>query len=343
MSRVLIIGGSDAGIMAALHARALDPSAEVTMMLADRYPNYSVCGLPFYVSGEVEDWRALAHRTAEDIAGHGVDVRLEHVVLRLDAAAKVAHVRDEAGRERAEHYDVAIIATGARPRMASIRGMDLPGVSPLHTMEDSFRVRARLADGTAKRALIVRARYIGLEMADASVHRGLQVTLVGRPATVMPTVDATLGGLVRAELERHGVEVATDVTVTAIAEHAGVLTVSGDGGFSRDSDLVLVGGGVEPNSELARAAGVATGIGNAIRVDRYMRTSVPDVLAAGDCVETWHRILEKSTYLPLGTTAHKQGRVAGENAVGGNREFQGSVGTQVVKVFELAVARTGLA
>jgi NADPH-dependent 2,4-dienoyl-CoA reductase/sulfur reductase-like enzyme len=235
-----------------------------------------------------------------------------------------------------------VIATGARPRTTGIEGIQLPGVYPLHTMEDSFRVREKLDAGGLERAVIVGAGYIGLEMADAFVHRGLRVTLVSRSPTVMPSIDASLGEVVRRELEQHGVEVATGVEVAEIAGHEGALEVRGGSGFHRRADLVLVGGGVEPNSDLARAAGVATGVRGAIRVDRRMRTNIPGVLAAGDCVETWHRVLQKPTYLPLGTTAHKQGRVAGETAVGGDREFQGSVGTQVVKVFDLAVARTGL-
>jgi NADPH-dependent 2,4-dienoyl-CoA reductase/sulfur reductase-like enzyme len=158
----------------------------------------------------------------------------------------------------------------------------------------------------------------------------------------MPSIDPSLGRLVRRELEQHGVEVVMAVTAGDIGRRDGALVVRGDGGFVRTTDLVLVGGGVEPNSDLARAAGITTGVHGAIRVDRRMRTNLPGVLAAGDCVETWHRILQKPTYLPLGTTAHKQGRIAGETAVGGEREFQGSLGTQVVKVFSLAVARTGL-
>ena len=340
--QLLIVGGSDAGVMAALRARELDPAVRVTMLLSDRYPNFSICGLPFYVSREVEDWPALAHRTTEEITSQGVDVLPEHIVTRLSPKTKEVVVRDGGGQNRTLPYDMIVIATGARPRTHGIAGLELPGVHTLHTMEDSFRVRQRLDAGDVRRVVIVGAGYIGLEMADALVHRGLAVTLVGRPPTVMPTVEAGLGEVIRSELERHGVEVVSGVGVGEIAERDGGLEVRGNSGFSRPADLVLVGGGVEPNSELARAAGVATGARGAIRVDRQMRTSVPDVLAAGDCVETWHRVLERPTYLPLGTTAHKQGRVAGETAVGGTREFQGSVGTQVVKVFDVAVARTGL-
>lgn len=342
MKRILIAGGSDAGIMAALRARELDSAAEITVVVGDRYPNFSVCGLPFFLSGEVEDWRTLAHRTTDDITKLGISLLLDHRVERIDPTRKEALIRNVSGKELLSPFDVVIIATGARPRIATIEGADLPGVYPLHTMEDSFRVRARLDAGDVKRAVIVGAGYIGLEMADAFAHRGLAVTLVGRSATVMPTVDASLGELVRSELERHGIEVAVGVTANRIARAGGALEVRGDQGFSRPADLVLIGGGVEPNTDLARTAGVETGSNGAILVDRKMRTNVPNVLAAGDCALTWHRILQRSTYLPLGTTAHKQGSIAGETAVGGEREFQGSLGTQVVKVFDLAVGRTGL-
>jgi NADPH-dependent 2,4-dienoyl-CoA reductase/sulfur reductase-like enzyme len=189
---------------------------------------------------------------------------------------------------------------------------------------------------------IVGGGYIGLEMAEAFTARGLSVTLVEQAPAVMPTVDQELGELLAHELRRHEVQVVNDVTIKAIHHQAGGLTVAGEPDFTATADLVLVVVGVRPDTDLAVAAGAETGVRGALRVDRRMRTNVPDVLAAGDCVETWHRLLEAPAYLPLGTTAHKQGRIAGETAVGGNTEFAGSLGTQVVKVFELAVARTGL-
>jgi NADPH-dependent 2,4-dienoyl-CoA reductase/sulfur reductase-like enzyme len=179
-------------------------------------------------------------------------------------------------------------------------------------------------------------------MADALTHRGVRVRLLGRAETVLPTVDPPLGHMIADELQRHGIEVDEGIAVEVIEPHRDRLMVRGANGVSATADLVLVAAGVRPNSDLAAAAGVELGTRGAIRVDRRMATNLPDVFAAGDCVETWHRILERPTYLPLGTTAHKQGRVAGENAVGGHRLFEGVVGTQVVKVFDLAVARTGL-
>jgi NADPH-dependent 2,4-dienoyl-CoA reductase/sulfur reductase-like enzyme len=327
--------------MAALRARELDRDVQITMLLADAYPNFSVCGLPFYVSREVTDWRSLAHRSAQDIAGRGIELLLDHLALKLEPSSKQVRVRSNGREERALQYDTLVLATGAQARLDGIGGVDLPGVHSLHTMADSFKVRSQLDAGGVEHAVIVGAGYIGLEMADALTHRGVAVTLVGRATTVMPTVDASLGRLVQGELERHGVEVATGIEVRQITRSNGVLQVEGEV-FSRPAGLVLVGRGVSPNSSLARSAGVEIGEYGAIRVDRYMRTNVPHILAAGDCVETWHRLLQAPTYLPLGTTAHKQGRVAGETAVGMKREFEGSLGTQVVKVFDLAVARTGL-
>ena len=222
-----------------------------------------------------------------------------------------------------------------------IVGIDLPGVYTLHTMNDSFAVHRHLQDENPRSVIIVGAGYIGVEMADAFVHRGLEVTLVGKAQSVLATVDPELGNVISDELRSHGVDVRTDVDVNRISS-ADCLRVVGSNGFDRSADLVLVAAGVKPESGLAASAGVAIGARGAIRVDGRMRTNLADVFAAGDCVETWHRVLRDYKYLPLGTTSHKQGRIAGENAVGGDRQFAGSVGTQVVKVFELTVARTGL-
>jgi NADPH-dependent 2,4-dienoyl-CoA reductase/sulfur reductase-like enzyme len=341
MMRLLVIGGSDAGIAAALRARELDPAVEATVVVADAFPNFSICGLPYYLSGDVGDWRDLAHRTTGDLEQAGLQLLLDHTAQAIDPAAKQVTVTSQHG-ERQLGYDRLVIGTGAVPVCPPIEGLDLPGVHVLHTMADTFALHQALSAG-AHSAVIVGGGYIGLEMAEAFCARGLKVTVVEQAPAVMPTVDLELGRLLGEGLNRHDVQVVNDVTVKAIhhQDTAG-LTVAGEPDFTATADLVLVVVGVRPDTELAVAAGGQTGVRGALRVDRRMRTNLPDVLAAGDCVETWHRLLQAPTYLPLGTTAHKQGRVAGETAVGGNREFAGSLGTQVVKVFELAVARTGL-
>jgi NADPH-dependent 2,4-dienoyl-CoA reductase/sulfur reductase-like enzyme len=338
--RLVVIGGSDAGIAAALRARELDPSVEATVVVADAFPNFSICGLPYYLSGDVPDWHDLAHRTTSDLEHAGIQLLLDHTARAIDPAGKQVTVTGERG-ERQLSYDRLVIGTGAIPVRPPIDGLDLDGVHVLHTMGDTFALHQALTSGAGS-AVIVGGGYIGLEMAEAFAARGLTVTLVEQAPAVMPTVDPELGRLLGEELRRHGVEVVNEVTVKAIHQDAGRLGVAGEPGFAVTADLVLVVVGVRPDTDLAVAAGVQTGVRGALRVDRHMRTNLPDVLAAGDCVETWHRLLEAPTYLPLGTIAHKQGRVAGETAVGGDREFAGSLGTQVVKVFDLAVARTGL-
>lgn len=336
--RFVIIGGSDAGISAALRAHELDSSAQITVLLADAFPNYSICGLPFYLSGETPDWHQLAHRTEFE----GIELMTNHTAQAFDPSKKTVSVNDATGKEKTIPYDRLLIGTGARPVIPAIQGIDLPGVYPLHSMEDSFRVSRYLADREPRSAVIVGSGYIGLEMADALTHRGLKVTLIGRSKTVLPTVDAEFGRTVEATLRTHGVRVESDAEVHAIIEHRGELRLHASRQLNASADLVLVAVGVQPNADIGKKAGLATGTKGALRVNRHMETDVPSVYAAGDCVETWHRLLGNFNYLPLGTTSHKQGRVAGENAVGGSREFQGSLGTQVVKVFELAIARTGL-
>ena len=219
----------------------------------------------------------------------------------------------------------------------------------LHSMGDTFAVMRTLEQAAPASAVIVGAGYIGLEMADALTTRGLSVTQMEQLPEVLPTVDPELGALVHAELAARGVEVLPGTTVRQIGRaapgQAGALQVdatAADGtAVARLADMVLVVVGVRPDTGLAAEAGADLGIKGAIAVDRRMRTNLPDVFAAGDCVVTHHRLLGQ-TYLPLGTTAHKQGRVAGENALGGTREFAGSLGTQVVKIFDQAAARTGL-
>ncbi len=342
MPELLIIGGSDAGISAALRIRELDPKAEVTVITADAYPNFSICGLPFYLSGEVADWRQLAHRTAAEIEAHGVRLLLNHRALAIDAESRSLVLLTPGGSERTIHYHRLLIATGAVSAEPSIKGIDNAGVFFLRWMEDAFRLDHYLREHEPQKAVIIGAGYIGLEMADALTRRGLQVVLVEYFPEVLPTLDPELGRLVRTELEENGVQVFTGQPVEAVDRKGTELIVRTASVSPVSADLVLVAAGARPETALAQSAAVRLGSAGAIRVDRRMRTSLPGIFAAGDCVETWHRLLEKNVYMPLGTTAHKQGRIAGENMIGGDRLFQGTMGTQVIKVFDRVAARSGL-
>ena len=344
---IVAIGGSDAGISAALRARELDPSVDVTVVVADEYPNYSICGIPYYFSGDVQPWQALAHRTHADLEATGMRLRLNTLATRIDAGRRRLTVRDREGESEIE-YDELIVGTGALPAYAGIAGLgDLgpeDGVHVIHSMGDTFALDAHLTERDPRTAVIIGAGYVGLEMAEGFRARGIRVIQLQRGPEVLSTLDPELAAAVHDELVEHDVEVHTNTTVKAVektgaglivhAEHLGELV-------SHAVDLVLAVVGVRPNTGLLEDAGARLGAGGAVVVDAQMRTGIPHVFAAGDGIVTHHRLLGV-TYLPLGTTAHKQGRVAGENALGGQARFAGSVGTQVVKVFDIVAARTGL-
>lgn len=346
---LVAIGGSDAGISAALRARELDPTAAVTVVVADSYPNFSICGIPYYISGEVAHWSNLAHRTHADLEATGMKLRLDTYATDIDVTGQRLIIRNPDGSTHTIEYDELVVGTGAIPVRPPIDGLDdlgvADGVHLLHSMGDTFALTETIDRIQPKTALIVGAGYVGLEMAEGLTTRGIQVTQVEMLPEVLPTVDVELGALVRDELIKHGVEVHTNSTVTRISRTASGLHVDGksrdDTAMAWDVDLVLVVVGVRPDTDLLERAGAQTAARGAVVVDDTMATGLPHVWAAGDCVVTHHRLLG-ATYLPLGTTAHKQGRIAGENALGGSARFAGSLGTQVVKVFDLIAARTGL-
>jgi NADPH-dependent 2,4-dienoyl-CoA reductase/sulfur reductase-like enzyme len=340
--RLVIIGGSDAGIAAALRARQLAPEVDVVVLVADRFPNYSICGLPYLISGEVRDARDLAHRTRADLERTGMQLALEHEATGIDPVAREVQLRTLAGAARELRYDRLVVATGAEPIRPPLQGLDTPGVHALHTMDHALALQDALNESQIRSAIIVGAGYIGLELAEALVQREIGVTLVEQGPEVLPTVDPPLGAPLRRALVSRGVDVRTGSTVAAIEQGAYGVRVVDARGRAHEGSLVVVCVGVEPASSLAAAAGAQLGARGALKVDRLMATSLPAAWAAGDCAETHHRLLDRPAYLPLGTTAHKQGRIAGENAIGGRQRFAGSLGTQVVKVFDLVAARTGL-
>lgn len=345
MRRVLIVGGSDAGISAGLRIHELDHAVRPLVVVADHYPNFSICGIPYHISGEVPDWRDLAHRGRAELEAAGLDLKLGTRAVGIDPDRHTVRVNGPDGSTQELGYDQLIVATGAVPQAPPIAGLAAlgpeEGVHRLHTMDDTFAVAKSLE--AARSAVIVGAGYIGVEMAEALRARGVHVSLLERLPQVLPrTLDPGLADQVSEQMQAYGVEVAVGVGVTSISRSGEQLVVETDNDGARTADVVLVVTGVRPDTDLAAAAGVELGKGGAIAVDAQMRTNLPDIFAAGDCVHTHHRLLPSPTYQPLGTTAHKQGRVAGENALGGTAVFGGSVGTQVVRVFDLVVAATGL-
>ena len=342
MKNLVIVGGSDAGISAALRAKELDSEIVPTIIVADDFPNFSICGLPYYISHEVTDWRNLAHRTRQDIENAGVRLMLRCTATSVDTSLRRVIVTDESGTTVLLEYDKLVIGTGAlsqRPRMA---GLDNPGVFLLRTLPDSFAIEEFLDRRHPEKAVIVGGGYIGMEMCEALTARGIEVTVVEYTESVMTSIDADFSTRIKDTLTGHGVTVCTGIGVESIETKGDELVVEGKDGFNLRADMVLVAVGSVPNTDLGRSIGIETGVRGAFKVNHRMETNIPEVYAAGDCAETRHRILQKNTYTPLGTVAHKQGRIAGENALGASVEFEGTLGTQSVKIFDKVVARTGL-
>lgn len=344
---IAIVGGSDAGIEAARRCLELDPNVRVSLLVADAYPNFSICGIPYHVSGEVPDWRDLAHRGTAELEKIGIDLLLDHQVTNLDLPAQTLSFRN-GSRTGSLAYDRLILATGAKPRRPPIEGLDAlgpeDGVHVLHTMPETFAIQKTLKDTpSGSTVVIVGAGYVGLEMAEAFTARELRVVVVEQLPQVLPrTLDTELAAAVEQHLTEQGCQVRCGTSVQSVAKtEDGGLVVRLDQG-QLQAALVLVATGVTPATDLAVQAGLELGAAGAIAVDRHMRTSAEGVWAAGDCVHTHHRLLDEPGFLPLGTTAHKQGRVAGDNVMGGDLEYAGTLGTQAVKLFDRVAAATGL-
>lgn len=335
--RYSIIGGSDAGISAAFRIKQIDKKAKVDIFLADRFPNFSICGIPFYISKEVTNWQHLAHRTIKEITSIGINIFTNHFVSEIDTTSKRIVINSESF-----YYDKLLIATGARSVVPKIEGYNLQGVFTLRWIDEMLQLDEYISKNKVEKVLVIGGGYIGLEMADAFTVRGLKVILAEFLPNVLSTVDPVFGEIVKQKLEQKSVEVLTSTAIENIFQQNSRLTVKGSNDFITEVDMVLVAIGAMPENSLAKSINLGLGIKGAIKTNVKMQTSLTDVFAAGDCVETYHALLKQNTYIPLGTTAHKQGRVAGENMAGGSVEFHGSLGSQVVKIFDLVAGRTGL-
>lgn len=336
--RLLVIGGDAGGMGAAATARRLRPDLDIVALERGDYTSYSACGIPYLVGGEVKRVDDLIARTPQEFREQRIDVRLRHEAVAIDVDRRQVEVRDhEHDRTVAIGFDQLMIGTGARPRRPPIPGIDGADVYGVQTLGDGARLLERVRATPPKRVVVVGGGYIGLEMAEAFLRRGAAVTVVEQAPEVMRTLDPDMGSMVSRAMRRHGIEVRCGTTTTGFGE--GV--VATDGG-ELPADLVVLGLGVEPNSDLAGDAGIELGVRRAIAVDRRQRTSVEGVWAAGDCAESYHLVSGRKLHVALGTVANKQARVAGTNIAGRYATFPGVVGTAVSKICDTEVARTGL-
>jgi NADPH-dependent 2,4-dienoyl-CoA reductase/sulfur reductase-like enzyme len=337
--RLVVIGGDAGGMTAATNARRLRSDLEIVAFERGTRTSYSACGIPYLVSGEVDQLDSLVVRTPRELREtNRIDVRVGHEVMGIDLDRRQVEVFDM-GHDRTFRigFDHLLIGTGSRPKMPDLPGADGEQVRGVQTLEDAEALLAFAEKSRCQRVVVVGGGYIGLEMAEAFVMWGADVTLVDSNPHVMRTLDPDMAVLVEAALERHSIEVRTGLRVTAF-EPGTVHTADGP----VPADLVVLGLGVRPNSELAGAAGIDLGVRGAIKVDRRQRASVDGVWAAGDCAESFHLISQRPVHVALGTVANRQGRVAGINIGGGYATFPGVVGSAITKVCSTEVARTGL-
>ncbi len=343
-SRVLVVGGVAAGMSAASQVRRRLPSAQVVVFERGPYISYGACGIPYNIEDTQRTMDDLVVLTAEQARSErGIDLRLRHDVRGIDLGRQLLTVRDvEAGSETHEPFDALVLATGARPVRPPLPGADLPGVLVLRELTDGVAFKREL-EGSVRRVAIVGAGYIGLEMAHVLTARGLDVTVLEKMPQILPGWHAETVATVLETLTRQSVDVRTGISVTGFeaGQEGRVAAVATDDGPIA-TDLVLLAVGIRPNVKVALDAGLKIGVSGAIWVNQYQQTSHPQVWAAGDCAEAYHRVLRRNAWIPLGTTANKQGRIAGANAVGANERFRGIVGTAGFMTFDLEVARTGL-
>ena len=342
--RLVIVGGVAAGTKAASRARRMNPELEITIYQEEPEPSISECGLPYLLSGVVDARDDLVARTPEQFAEKGIEVRVRHRVERIDPERKRLSVRDLRSDEASEdRYDRLILATGARAVLPPIPGADLDGVFKLRFLTDADDVLRYMGKNSPKTAAVVGGGYIGLEVAENLCRLGMEVSLVEAEERVALAYGPEVAERVESHLEENGVHVYTGAEVEGFVGDGRVRGLR-FGGDEREAGLVVVGVGIEPCVELAEEAGVEIGPTGAIRVDKHMKTNVPDVWAAGDCVQTVNLVSGEPVWIPLGDTANQMGRVAGTNAATGEDtlEFPGILGTGIFKVFDLGVGKTGL-
>ncbi|HSK26164.1 MAG TPA: FAD-dependent oxidoreductase [Jiangellales bacterium] len=347
--RVVVVGGDAAGMSAASQASrtaaATGRDLDVVVLERGSWTSYSACGIPYWVAGDVDGPDGLVARTPEEHRANGLDVRTRTEAVGLDLDARTVEARDvDSGEAGRIGFDQLVVATGARPARPDLPGIDAAGVHGVQTLGDGAALIDRLDSEQPRRAVVVGGGYIGIEMAEAFVRRGLDVTLVDQAAEPMSTLDPDMGRLVRKAMQSMGITVVTGAGVDGFETRPdGRVAAVAAAETTYEADVVVLGLGVQPESTVAGAAGIPLGASGGIRVD--LRMAVPGydgVWAAGDCVESFDRVSQTWAHVPLGTHANKQGRVLGTNLGGGYATFPGIVRTAVSKVCDLEIARTGL-
>ncbi len=341
--KFVIIGGDAAGMSAASKIRRLQPNAELVVFEKGHHISFAACGLPYWLGGVIKDGSKLEVLTPE-IAREkrGIDVRTQHEVINIDVATNTVTVANHSNGETfTEVYDKLLIATGARAIIPPIPGIASQGIFTLRSLADGQKIHSYVDEHKVSHATIVGAGYVGLEMAEAFRNLNIDVTMVEMMNQVAPTFDGDMLDKLTEHVQEQGVDLRLGTHVNEFSSNDDKIIVHTSGGDLK-TDLVLVSTGVQPNSEIAREAGISVGASGAISVNKSMLTNIENIYAAGDCIEHNHLVLNEDVWIPLATSANKGGRIAGENMAGGANRFPGVLGTAVVKVFDYTLAQTGL-
>lgn len=360
--KVVIIGGVAAGPKVAAKLRRLDRDADISIIERGKFLSYAGCGLPYYVSGEVKEYRELMETPIGVLRdpdffekSKNIKVYNRTEAIRIDREKKIVEARKlDTGEIFSLPYDYLVLATGAKPSFppvkavdldhpnASISGKDLGRVYTLHGIEDAEAIRWTIQEKLAKKAVVIGGGLIGMEMTESLVKSGLEVTVIEVLPEILPILDEDMGILVRRYCQSQGVTVKVGEKVEVLEGREGVVkrVVTDKGVY--EADLVIVATGFRPNTDLAQRAGLAIGETGGIKVDCFMRTSDPHIFAVGDCVEIENLVSGKVSYVPMGSLANKEGRVAAINIAGGTEVFRGALNSVIFKLFDYTIARTGL-
>ncbi len=343
--KLIVIGGDAAGMTAASKVRREQPEREIIVFERGNHTSYSACGIPYYIGGQVESEEHLIARKPEVFSQkQNIDVRIRHEVIDIELDKKRIKVKSQdPQKEYWEAWDDLLIATGASPIVPKIENIDANGIFALSTLQSGINVFKFMKLKKPAKAVIIGGGYIGIEMAEAFLNRSMDVTLIDMAPQLIKTFDKDMAHIVYEYMEDTQMKVLLEQKLQKFETKSdgSVKSVITDK-QTIPADIVILGMGVKPNSEIASRAGINLGANNAISVNKRLETSAPNVWAAGDCAESFHLISKKQVHIALGTIANKHGLVAGINISGGNTEFPGVAGTAITKFKDLQLSRTGL-
>ena len=342
--KTVIVGGVAAGATAAARIRRLDENAEILIFERSGYISYANCGLPYYIGGVIEQEAELTLQTPKAFSARfRIDARVRHEVTAIHPERKTVSVTNlESGREWEEPYDRLLLAPGAKPVVPPLPGLSSQRLFTLRTVEDTLRIRSYIKKNQPRSAVLIGGGFIGVELAENLRRLGLEVTVAEGRSQLLAPFDADMASFLHCEMRKHGVRLALGQTVTGFEETADGLRVLLKDAEPLTADLAILAIGVAPDSRLAAQGGLKTGVRGSILVNDRMETSVPDIYAAGDAVQVTHLISGQETLISLAGPANRQGRIAADNICGRDSRYPGSLGSSVLRVFDLTAASTGL-